>query len=115
MEYQVDVTVDRNGNSRSLQRVQQNEVEIRDPSQSYQMLPERSMQHGLNGNRRYRVLAQNQVKGYLDVFSTDAKKVSKQAFFWIFRKKLKAKKTQANFRKTHANHSNQTIFIIGDV
>merc|ERR1712157_453885 len=33
MEYQVDVRVDRSGNSRSLQRVQQNEVEIRDPSQ----------------------------------------------------------------------------------
>ena len=53
MEYQVDVTVDRNGDSRSFQRVQQNEVEIRDPSQSYQMLLERSMQQGLNGNRRY--------------------------------------------------------------
>ena len=52
MEYQVDVTVDGSGNSRSLQRVQQNEVEIRDPSQSYQMLLERSMQQGLNGNRR---------------------------------------------------------------
>merc|ERR1711973_670003 len=58
MEYQVDVTVDRNGNSRSLQRVQQNEVEIRDPSQSYQMLPERSMQHGLNGNRRENLVDQ---------------------------------------------------------
>merc|ERR1712226_2536 len=51
MEYQVDVTVDRNGNSRSFQRVQQNEVEIRDPSQRYQIL-ERSMPQGLNGNRR---------------------------------------------------------------
>merc|ERR1711973_772461 len=58
MEYQVDVTVDRNGNSRSLQRVQQNEVEIRDPSQSYQMLLERSMQHGLNGNRRENLVDQ---------------------------------------------------------
>jgi len=58
MEYQVDVTVDRNGNSRSLQRVQQNEVEIRDPSQSYQMLLERSMQQGLNGNRRENLVDQ---------------------------------------------------------
>merc|ERR1711973_489888 len=58
MEYQVDVTVDRNGNSRSLQRVQQNEVEIRDPSQSYQMLLERSMQHGLNGNTRENLVDQ---------------------------------------------------------
>ena len=53
MEYQVDVRVDRSGNSRSLQRVKQNEVEIIDPSKSYQMLLERSMQQGLNGNRRY--------------------------------------------------------------
>jgi len=58
MEYQVDVTVDRSGNSRSLQRVQQNEVEIRDPSQSYQMLLERSMQQGLNGNRRENLVDQ---------------------------------------------------------
>merc|ERR1719385_206 len=58
MEYQVDVTVDRNGNSRSLQRVQQNEVEIIDPSKSYQMLLERSMQQGLNGNRRENLVDQ---------------------------------------------------------
>merc|ERR1712136_433535 len=58
MEYQVDVTVDRSGNSRSLQRVQQNEVEIKDPSQRYQMLLERSMQHGLNGNTRENLVDQ---------------------------------------------------------
>merc|ERR1711963_622152 len=58
MEYQVDVTVDRSGNSRSLQRVQQNEVEIRDPSQRCQMLLERSMQHGLNGNTRENLVDQ---------------------------------------------------------
>merc|ERR1719175_4718 len=58
MEYQVDVTVDRSGNSRSLQRVQQNEVEIRDPSQRYQMLLDRSMQQGLNGNRRENLVDQ---------------------------------------------------------
>merc|ERR1712198_689939 len=58
MEYQVDVRVDRSGNSRSLQRVKQNEVEIRDPSQRYQMLLDRSMQQGLNGNRRENLVDQ---------------------------------------------------------
>merc|ERR1712198_207048 len=58
MEYQVDVRVDRSGNSRSLQRVKQNEVEIIDPSKSYQMLLERSMQQGLNGNRRENLVDQ---------------------------------------------------------
>merc|ERR1712226_1019552 len=74
MEYQVDVTVDRNGNSRSFQRVQQNEVEIRDPSQRYQIL-ERSMPQGLNGNRRL------QLEQYrADISSAEDRRMMEQRF-----------------------------------